>query len=134
MGWATATGTDLHVVIGEAVRAGLDWRNTSRSQRTLQQQYMLLLVVSVSVQVIVVVGRVACVPRQPGDETSTESTHTGLLEILLREIFGGLLVEQVLEMLEGQSKLQDSGVDVGSLGQLGREGGGGWHWRRPQRR
>ncbi len=41
----------------------------------------------------------------------------------MREILEGLLVEHVLEMLEGQSKLQDSGVDVGSLGELSRKGG-----------
>lgn len=34
-----------------------------------------------------------------------------------------MLVEHVLKMLEGQSKLQDSGVDVGSLGQLSGKGG-----------
>ncbi len=56
-------GIDLHIVVGETVRAGLDWRDTSRSQRTLEQQDMLLFVVSDVLQVVVVVGRVACVPR-----------------------------------------------------------------------
>jgi hypothetical protein len=42
-------------------------------------------------------------------------SHTSVLEVLLGELGESTLVEDILEVLKGESELEDSGVDVVAL-------------------
>lgn len=99
---------DIHIVVGEVVGALLDWGGTRGLNGVGKELDVLLLVVRNVLQVVVVVVPVP-----------------GLLEIARAELLKGLVVEDVLEVLEGQGEVQDRGVDVGGLTllQVGRSGG-----------
>jgi hypothetical protein len=62
--------------------------------------------------------------------SAEEWSRTSVLEVLLRELLEGALVKVVLKVLEGESELQDSHVDVGVLARNegGCSGDGGQDW------
>lgn len=99
---------NVHVSVGEVVGTGLDGRLLSGHEGGGESLDVRLLIVGDVVEVVVVVGRVA-----------------GVGEVLEGELFEGTVVEVVLEVLQGQSELEDVVVQVGALGELSRLDDGG---------
>jgi hypothetical protein len=52
-------------------------------------------------------------------------SHTSVDEVLLRELVESALVEDVLEVLKGESELEDGGVDVVALDERSSAGNSG---------
>ena len=98
-------GRDVRV--REGVLALGDRGDTSGGQSSREELDVLGLIVSDVLEVVVVVGAVA-------------SVH----EVLLGELLEGSVVELVLEVLEGESELENGGIDVGVLAGNKRSGRG----------
>lgn len=107
----------LDVRVGERVLASRIRRDASSRQGSSEKLDVFFLVVGNVLQIVVVGTVIACeVVRRRRDERQSQS-RTSLLEVLLRELRQGTFVEDVLEVLKGQSELQDRGIDVVAWGE-----------------
>lgn len=106
----------LDIGVREGVFASLVGGDASGLQGSGKELHVLLLVVGDVLKVGVVVFAVAC-----GIVSLLRllciwkvRSRTGLLKVLSRKLLKGTLVEDILKVLESESELEDSCVDVGA--------------------
>jgi hypothetical protein len=118
----------VNILVGEGVVASGVRGDTSGSQGTREKLDVLLLVVSDVLEVLVVLGALSCaiVSVKSSEACGCKIlSHTSVDEVLLGELVESTLVEDVLEVLEGESELEDSGVDVVALNERSSAGNSG---------
>jgi hypothetical protein len=89
---------DVHISIRKHISASLIRRHARRLQGRGQSLHVRLLVESNVLKVIVVIDAIS-----------------GILKVLLGEVGEGAFVEDILQVLERQSELEDGGVDITRL-------------------